>query len=102
MVPNPSAAATDQITDPTAMPDAIGKPEERPDVMDVPAIASVAGPGLALAINAANIIKGRLASRTMIVPDVFPAILRRYGTQWNWHPLQFTVADLIVRYRLLA
>ncbi|MEO1952738.1 hypothetical protein [Thioclava sp.] len=84
MVPNPSAAATDQITASTVLPDAIGKSEERPDVMDVPAIASVAGPGLALAINAACKIKGRLASRTMIVPDVNPAFLRRHGPQWNW------------------
>ena len=60
--PRPRAADVDQISEPIVTPDATASPHHRPDDIDVPAIASVAGPGLALATSAARRIVRRLVS----------------------------------------
>jgi len=65
IVPSPIAAQKDQISEPVVMPEASAKPCFLPDAIDVPAIASVAGPGLALATNAASRMRGMLMSIIM-------------------------------------
>ena len=60
IAPSPIAADTDHNQEPVVIPAAIAKPLRRPLLIEAPAIASVAGPGLAVEINAANIINGRL------------------------------------------
>jgi hypothetical protein len=62
MAPRPKAAETDHIKPPVVMPDANASPDPLPEVIDVPAMARVAGPGLAAASSAANRMRGRLMS----------------------------------------
>ena len=52
----------DQMSEPVVTPAATARPHHRPDDIDVPAIASVAGPGLALATSAASRTVRRLVS----------------------------------------
>ena len=54
-----AAAPTDQVSDPVDTPEAKTSPVRRPARIEVPAIASTAGPGLATAMNAASMIKVR-------------------------------------------
>src|SRR3546814_8093491 len=57
--PSPKAAAVDQTSEPVRIPAATVRPYLRPDFIEVPAMASVAGPGLAEASSAAARISGR-------------------------------------------
>jgi hypothetical protein len=66
IVPRPRAAKTDQISEPVVIPDARDSPGALPEAIDVPAIASVAGPGLAIATRAARRIRGRFISRSTL------------------------------------
>lgn len=63
---SPSAAATDQVSEPVTTPSASPRPVRRPACIAVSAIASVAGPGLALATKAAERIRGRLIERDIV------------------------------------
>ena len=60
MAANPAAAAIDQASDPVATPRESAIPIFRPALIDVSAMANVAGPGLALATNDATRMRGRL------------------------------------------
>ena len=60
--PRPSAAETDHIKEPDVTPAATARPDFLPAAIDVPAMANVAGPGLALATRAASKMIGRLMS----------------------------------------
>ena len=62
----PQAAAVDQVNDPVVIPDASAGPDFRPCAIDVPARASVAGPGLAVAAKAAARMSGRWISSNML------------------------------------
>ena len=66
MAPRPNAAEMDQTKDPAVIPDAKANPDLLPDAIDVPAMASVAGPGLAPATKAAIKIRGRLISKGIV------------------------------------
>jgi hypothetical protein len=67
MAPSPNAAEMDQINDPAVIPDAKANPDPLPDAIDVPAMASVAGPGLKQARRAANRISGMLISMGIVL-----------------------------------
>ena len=69
--PRPSAADVDQMSEPVVTPDATASLLHRPDDIDVPAIASVAGPGLALATSAARRMVRRLVSIIGIASSFF-------------------------------
>ena len=56
----------DGINDPVVIPDASARPDFRPCAIDVPARASVAGPGLAVAAKAAARMSGRWISSNML------------------------------------
>ena len=62
IAPRPSAAETDHISEPAVIPEAKANPDVLPEAIEVPAMASVAAPGLAPATKAAMRIKGRLMS----------------------------------------
>src|SRR5512138_3609034 len=66
----PAAAAIDQASDPVVTPAASASPERRPEAMEVPAMASVAGPGLAVAISAASRMRARFTSPSMDIPGL--------------------------------
>ena len=66
IAPRPKAAEMDQMNEPAVIPDASASPDPLPEAIDVPAIASVAGPGLAAAKRAAIRIKDRLMSRSIV------------------------------------
>nr|WP_170476551.1 hypothetical protein [Ruegeria arenilitoris] len=66
--PSPRAAATDHISEPVLISEARAKPDLRPEAMDVPATARVAGPGLTEEISAAMSISGRFISRGIDFP----------------------------------
>ena len=65
IAPRPSAAETDHISEPAVIPEAKANPDVLPEAIEVPAMASVAGPGLAPATKAAMSIKGRLMSNSI-------------------------------------
>ena len=67
MAPSPNAAEMDQTNDPAVIPDAKANPHPLPDAIDVPAMASVAGPGLKQARRAANRISGMLISMGIVL-----------------------------------
>ncbi len=72
MAHTPKAAVTDQIKDPAMIPNARITPAARPSRIDVPAMPSVAGPGLAEATMPALSIRGQFNSSIMVIYDKHP------------------------------
>ncbi len=88
--PSPKAAATDHRIDPVVTPAASASPFLRPDATDVPAMASVAGPGLAIAVKPASNIMNKFKLSIIVLP----AGLRCRLAQRLWRGCQNKDVDI--------